>query len=106
MGAQFEQLTYTSEVSLTLIVDDIARQRRDAASPSYADAGPMDLSSWLNALQRQTAPLVHSQAARDNLEAWLDEVQRHIDLESNPVPSLPGLFEESKLSAAGPSPAA
>ncbi len=72
MGAQFEHVTYSPEVSLTLIVDDITRQRRDAPFK----AGPLDLMSWLNALQRQSAPLVHSQASRENLEAWLDMVEQ------------------------------
>ena len=76
MGAHVDRITYSSEVSLTLIVDDITRQRRDA--PFYPKAGPLDLVSWLNALQRQAAPLVHSAASREHLEAWLEEVDQHI----------------------------
>jgi len=79
MGAQFDRVTYSPEVSLTLIVDDIARQLRDA--PSYAKAGPMDLMSWLNALQLQKAPLVQSSAARGHLEAWLDAVDAEFTLD-------------------------
>ena len=74
MGAQFEQITYSSEISLTLVVDDIARQRRDV--PRTTVDAPLDLVSWLNALQRQSAPLVHSRASREHLEAWLEEVDR------------------------------
>ncbi len=90
MGAQFEHITYSSEVSLTLIVDDITRERRDV--PVASAAGPADLSNWLNALQRQTAPLIHSKASRKNLEAWLDAVQRHFSLDDDPAPSLPALL--------------
>ena len=90
MGAQFEQITYSAEVSLTLLVDDITRQRRDALFTS--EAGPADLSNWLNALQRQAAPLVHSKASREHLEAWLDAVQQHFTLEDDSAPSLPALF--------------
>ncbi len=73
MGAQFEQLTYSSEVSLTLIVDDTLRQRRFAAVQPKAE--PMELSSWLNALQRQSAPLLQSTSARDHLEEWLKAIE-------------------------------
>jgi hypothetical protein len=79
MGAQFDSVTYSPEVSLTLIVDDITRQLRGA--PSYAKAGPMDLVSWLNALQRQKAPLLQSGAGREHLEAWLDAVDAEFSLE-------------------------
>jgi hypothetical protein len=86
MGAQFEHLTYSSEVSLTLIIDDALRQRRAAAFQSKAE--PMELLSWLNALQRQSAPLIHSRSARDHLEEWLEAVDQHTAAE--PVPaSLP-----------------
>ena len=86
MGLHFEQLTYSSEVSLTLIVDDITRQRRDA--PFYPKAGPLDLVSWLNALQRQSAPLVHSASSREHLEAWLEEVDKHITSTDAPIAGL------------------
>ena len=86
MGAQFEQVTYSSEVSLTLIVDDITRQRRDA--PFYPKASPLDLVSWLNALQRQSAPLVHSTTSREHLEAWLEEVDKHITPGDAPITGL------------------
>jgi len=75
MGAQFDNITYASEVSLTLIVDDVARQRREAARV-VESATPMDLHSWLNALQMQATPMVHSRASREHLEAWMDEVDR------------------------------
>jgi len=76
MGAQFEQITYSSELSLTLIVDDIARRRRETKAVSVGE--PMDIDSWLNALQRQSAPLVSS-ASRDHLEAWLEAVEQQFD---------------------------
>lgn len=84
MGAQFEQITFSSEISLTLIVDDIARQRRDALRV-VSSQEPMDLVSWINALQRQSAPMVHSRAAREHLEVWLEEVQQHIEADEAPA---------------------
>jgi hypothetical protein len=77
MGAQFEQITYSSELSLTLIVDDIARRRRESKAASSGE--PMDVGNWLNALQHQSAPLVHSRASREHLEAWLAEVENQFD---------------------------
>ena len=79
MGAQFESITYSPEISLTLIVDDIMSRRSQKAA-----AEPQDLMSWLNALQRQNTPLVQSSAARENLEAWLEAVDEHFAL---PAPS-------------------
>lgn len=79
MGAQFDKLTLSPELSLTLIVDDIARQI--SAMPTYLTQGPLDLDGWLNALQRQTTPLLQSTSARDNLEAWLAEVDLAFPME-------------------------
>jgi hypothetical protein len=76
MGAQFENVTYSPEISLTLVVDDIMRRR----SLKAVAAEPQDLMSWLNALQRQAVPLVQSGAARANLEAWLEAVDEHLAL--------------------------
>lgn len=87
MGAQFEHITYASEVSLTLIVDDTLRRCRQSLKSVQAE--PMDLVAWLNALQRQSAPLIHSKAARLQLEAWLDDVDQHITTEAQPIVSLP-----------------
>jgi hypothetical protein len=87
MGAQFEQITFSSEMSLTLIVDDIARRRRETNAASME---PMDIDSWLNALQRQSAPLVSS-ASRDHLEAWLAEVDKQFAAEGEEAP-LAGLL--------------
>jgi len=78
MGAHVEKITYSSEMSLTLIVDDIARRRRETTAVSSLE--PMDIDSWLNALQRQSAPLV-SAASRDHLEAWLEEVEKQFGSE-------------------------
>jgi hypothetical protein len=83
MGAQFENITYSSEVSLTLLVDDVARRRGLAGS--VQNASPMDLTSWLNALQLQSAPMLHSRASREHLEAWLDEVDRLLVEEKVPA---------------------
>jgi len=83
MGIQFETVTTLPEVSLTLIVDDIMRQR---TMPARTMAEPLDLSTWLNALQRQTQPLVQSKALRENLEAWLDLVDAEL-----PAPETPAL---------------
>lgn len=79
MGIQFETVTTLPEVSLTLIVDDIMRQR---ATPVRSMTTPLDLSTWLNALQRQAQPLVHSKALRANLEAWLDAVDAELPPET------------------------
>jgi hypothetical protein len=83
MGAQFDYVTYSPEVSLTLIVDDLTRHRQDAAF--YPKSGPVDILAWLNALQRQAAPLVQSKSSRENLEAWLDAVQEHFPAEDAPA---------------------
>ncbi len=72
MGAQFDKLTLSPELSLTLIVDDIARQM--SAVPTDLTQGPLDLDSWLNALQRQSTQLLQSKSARADLEAWLAAV--------------------------------
>jgi hypothetical protein len=88
MGAQFENITYSSEVSLTLIVDDVARRRGLAGT--VQNASPMDLTSWLNALQLQSAPMLHSRASREHLEAWLDEVDRLLVEDKAPA-ALPAL---------------
>lgn len=71
MGVQFETIAYSAENSLTLIVDDIARQRRDGSLLSPIN---QDLESWLNAFQRQTLPLIYSKQGQANLEAWLAAV--------------------------------
>jgi len=89
MGAQFEHLTYSSEVSLTLIVDDTTRQRRAAMSSAQPKVEPMELLSWLNALQRQSAPLIHSRTSRDHLEEWLNAVEDQFPAADAPVATLP-----------------
>ncbi len=71
MGIQFERVTYSPRHSLTLIVDDIARHRREAAQPTGA---PIDLDAWVNALQRQSQPLIASKEGKAHLLAWLDAV--------------------------------
>ena len=72
MSPIVEQIAQASGSSLTLIVDDLARQRRDSAI--YPDSETPDLDGWLNALQRQSTPLVHSKKGLANLEAWLEAV--------------------------------
>jgi hypothetical protein len=74
MGVQFETVAYSAENSLTLIVDDIARQRGTAQMLPPID---QDLEAWLNAFQRQGQALLTPQG-QENLEAWLQAV----DLES------------------------
>jgi hypothetical protein len=81
MGAQFDKVTVSPELSLTLIVDDLARQIQTA--PSYLTEGPMDLGGWLNALHRQSTQLIQSESARSQLEAWLDEVDLHFPTETS-----------------------
>jgi len=70
MGVQFERITYSPRHSLTLIVDDIARHRRDVAHRAVA----VDLDAWVNALHRQSQPLIASKGGQQNLLAWLDAV--------------------------------
>ena len=72
MGVQFERVTYSPRHSLTLIVDDIARHRREATQRAGA---PVDLDAWVNALHRQSQPLIASKEGKDNLLAWLDAVE-------------------------------
>lgn len=72
MGVQFETVAYAAESSLTLIVDDIARQR--IAGPMVLSA-EQDLESWLNAFQRQAMPLIYTKQGQENLEAWLAAVE-------------------------------
>ena len=74
MGLQFERITHSPTSSLTLIVDDIARERRElvAATPQ----APGDMAAWLNALQVQSTPLVASKAGRADLAAWLEAVEK------------------------------
>jgi hypothetical protein len=81
MGAQFDKLTLSPELSLTLIVDDITRQI--SAAPTYLTQGPLDLDGWLNALQRQSTPLLQSENARADLEAWLAAVDLEFPVEED-----------------------
>ncbi len=81
MGVQFERLTHSPESSLTLVVDDIMRQRTNGLAYSKADV--VDLEAWLNALHRQSRPLIHSEKGRAGLIAWLDAVEQQ-----SPAPSL------------------
>jgi hypothetical protein len=71
MGVQFERITFAPPQSLTFIMDDIARHRRESAHSTGASD---DLDGWLNALQRQAKPLISSKAGKDELLAWLDAV--------------------------------
>jgi hypothetical protein len=70
MGVQFESITVAPGNSLTLIVDDVMRERRNTGVP----AEPVDFEAWLNALQRQSGPLLQTSSARMKLEAWLEAV--------------------------------
>jgi len=72
MGLQFDRVAYSSDSSLTLLVDDFARER--GPTPMALDAS-IDLQDWYNALLLQSAPLIHSTTGRANLEAWLEQVQ-------------------------------
>ena len=69
MGLQFEHVTVTPPFSLTQIVDDAAYLRREGRARLPADGA--DLEAWLNAVQRQSTPLIQSRARRAELEAWL-----------------------------------
>lgn len=69
---QIDTVAYSTETSLTLIVDDLAKQR--IVGP-LAIPLEQDLESWLNAFQRQSLPLVYSRQGQANLEAWLAAVE-------------------------------
>ena len=67
MGLQFEAITAAPDCSLTFIMGDLGRSSRAAAQA--------DVESWLNALARQSIPVVASQSGRAQLEAWLDAIE-------------------------------
>ena len=69
MGLQFERLTYAPQFSLTQVVEDAAFLRR--AGSMRAVVSQTDPAAWMNALQRQSTPLVQSESRRAELEAWL-----------------------------------
>lgn len=69
---QIDTVAYSTETSLTLIVDDLTKQR--IVGP-LAIPLEQDLESWLNAFQRQSLPLVYSRQGQANLEAWLAAVE-------------------------------
>jgi hypothetical protein len=69
MGLQFEQITVSPQFSLTQIVEDTAFLRREGSV--RLTSGLVDLEAWLNAVQRQSTPLIQSRARRAELEAWL-----------------------------------
>jgi len=71
MGVQFQNVMQASDMSLTLILDDIMRQRRDGMT-----VAPSDHEDWLNALLRQNTSLVYSASGRESLEAWLTAVEQ------------------------------
>lgn len=73
MGVQFERVMFSSNCSLTLIVSDLLRQVRDGSGP--VGDNNTDMEDWINALSRQSAPIIHTAAGRENLEAWLAEVE-------------------------------
>jgi hypothetical protein len=85
MGAQFgtHAVSHAAEMSLTLIVDDIARA--NAGGLLAPKVGALDLDNWLNVLQQQSVPLVQSKALRENLEAWLEAVDAEFG-ELTPAP--------------------
>jgi hypothetical protein len=69
MGLQFERITVAPSFSLTQVVEDAAFLRREGSLRAVATG--TDPEAWMNALQRQSAPLVQSEARRADLEAWL-----------------------------------
>ncbi len=72
MGHQFEQITLSPHRSLSFIVDDMNRARRDGLT--YRQTDWATLEAWLNVLQDWSAPLVHSVAGRRGIERWLETV--------------------------------
>ena len=73
MGLQFEQITYAPQFSLTQIVEDTTFLRQAGAMLKLT--GAVDLEAWLNAVQRQSTPLIQSKARRADLEAWLEAAE-------------------------------
>jgi len=69
MGIQFEQITLSPHRSLSFIVDDVTRARRDSAFTP-----PADVEAWLNALHDWSNPLIHSVTGRQGIELWLEAV--------------------------------
>lgn len=66
MGVQFDSITAAPDCSLTYIMGDLgSRARHDPQT---------DVEAWLNALARQSVPIVASKSGRAQLEAWLDAV--------------------------------
>jgi hypothetical protein len=61
-----------SESSLTFVVEDLNARRHATVNAGNSGA---DLETWLNALQRQTKPIIASSQGRANLEAWLALVE-------------------------------
>ena len=73
MGLQFERITVAPPFSLTQVVEDAAFLRRGGSLRAVL-AGT-DPEAWMNALQRQSTPLVQSGARRAELEAWLEAAE-------------------------------
>ena len=69
MGIQFEQITLSPHRSLSFIVDDVTRARRDSAFTP-----PADVEAWLNVLQNWQAPLINSLSGRAGIQQWLEAV--------------------------------
>lgn len=69
MGIQFEQITLSPHRSLSFIVDDVTRARRDSTFMP-----PADVEAWLNVLQNWQAPLINSLTGRQGIELWLEAV--------------------------------
>ena len=72
MGHQFEQITLSPHRSLSFIVDDMTRARRDGLT--YRQTDWATLESWLNVLEGWSAPFVQSLAGRRGIERWLETV--------------------------------
>jgi hypothetical protein len=77
MGVQFDSVTTASSSSLTWIVDDLLSRGPGTASAHDAKVGDeaCDIEAWVNALLRQSTPIVASPAGRAQLEAWLAAVE-------------------------------
>ncbi len=69
MGIQVEQITLNAHQSLSFIVEDMSRARRDGYTGNLGD-----LEAWLNVLQSWSSPLVSESGLR-GIEAWLDAVE-------------------------------
>jgi hypothetical protein len=57
-----------SDNSLTFLMEDLYARRQEGPENTKSSA---DVEAWINALHRQTVPIVGSSAGRTNIKEWL-----------------------------------